>query len=299
MSSIHTRSLALAGSLFTSLLLVIGCSSDDSTSGATGGTGGSTGGAAGSGGATGGTGGSTGGAAGSGGATGGAAGASGGAGGAWACVGHVQFPQAPAATLDITRRFYHFSKTYGDPADYGPFEGATVDACAKGSDCSTPSDTSVTDAQGDAKLTLPTPGVGFEGYLRVHGTDIVPLDLYMLPPIADATSRFLATDWKPVVLLTSVWANFTQAKAGAAPDPTKGHVITSTMDCDGVFTSDVTVTVNGLTPQDSAAGDSVFVNVTPGAIDVVAKLGNGTQVAHLTGTVVAGEILALHFGPTP
>jgi hypothetical protein len=229
----------------------------------------------------------------------GGGGAGGGIPDVFACVGNVEYPQAPAATVDFTRAYYHFSAAYGDPGDLGPFEGVTVSACAVDTDCSTPLDSDVTDAMGEATVTLPTPGVGFEGYLLLTGTDVVPIRTYMLPPVADAESRWMKLDWKPVVLLTDVWANFALANQGGTIDPTKGHVIASVMDCESYFTDAVTVTLDGNPSDFASSGDSVFFNVNPGMVEIVAKLEDGTEVARLSYPVVAGEITAANFGPTP
>jgi hypothetical protein len=121
----------------------------------------------------------------------------------------------------------------------------------------------------------------------------------MLPPVADAESRWMKLDWKPVVLLTDVWANFALANQGGTIDPTKGHVIASVMDCESYFTDAVTVTLDGNPADFASSGDSVFFNVSPGTGEIVAKLEDGTEVARLSYPVVAGEITAANFGPTP
>ncbi len=223
-----------------------------------------------------------------------------GAGGAgpWSCVGHVVYPQAPAASLDVTRRFYHMPAKYGDPADGAPYAGATIDACDAQGDCAAPLDTAVTDANGDAALTLPTPGIGFEGYLRLTGPDVVPSVLYMLPPIADASSRYLASDWIPAVLTTTSLAGFASAQ-GVSIDASAGQVVGTIMDCDEAFSEVPVMTANGTTADTSGGGDSVFFNVEPGPVELVAKLADGTEVGRVTRTVAAGELLGVNFGPTP
>lgn len=240
----------------------------------------------------------SGGAGGSAGAAGSAAtGGTGGAAGPWGCVGKVVYPPAPAPTLDIWLRFYHAPAPH-DPASFAPFAGASIDACAKDSDCSTPLASSLTNPQGDANLSLPTVGVGFEGFLRAHSSAIVTTDLQFFPPIADASNRFLNADWQPILFLPSAWESFAKAFAGTSIDPTRGHVITTTIDCQGAFTPAVVVTVNGAAPAFAGQGDSVFFNLPPGPVEVKGALGDGTLVAQLSSQVTAGRITALHFGPT-
>lgn len=217
----------------------------------------------------------------------------------WACAGHVRYPAAPAATLDIERRFYHGGADYGDPLDYAPFEGLTVDVCPADGDCKTPSGTAVTDTDGIARLTLPTEGDGFEGYLCVTGTDVVPLDLHMLPPISDANSIYLSDSWSPVAITTGALLGLARMTGVTAIDPRKGHVIATTLDCRGQFTPWVTVTANGAQPAMSTDSDNLFLNVEPGPVEIVGGLFDGVEIGHVTRRLAAGHILAVNFGPTP
>jgi hypothetical protein len=230
-------------------------------------------------------------------------GGSGGGGGAptgpWACVGDVEYPQAPAASFEGTFHFWHLSASLGDPEDLAPFEGVIVDVCGEATDCATPLDTGVTDADGAVMLTLPTPGSGFAGYLRASGDNLVTMQQHILPPIFDATSPYLSTSARNVVFTTDSFANLADILAGVTVDPTKGHVITTTVDCDGVFSEAVDVTVNGVSPDDVLTSDSVWFNVEPGSIEIVGKLADGTEIARVVRTVTAGEVTSVMFGPTP
>lgn len=262
----------------------IGCG-DDTSDGGGGSGGGATGGA---------------GAMGGGGASGGG-GAGGASGGPFACVGEVVFPNAPAASLDISIRFFHLPQSLGDPADGAPAEGITVLACADGTDCSTPIDSATADATGAIALTLPTPGTGFAGYLRQSTADYVPVDMRFWPPIAAASSRWLQADFVPAAIPTAVFPEFVAAVAPTVIlDDAKGTVIATTIDCDGAFTTAVTVKLDGADPDVDANGDHVFFNVTPGSIELVTTLTeSGAEIARISGTVAAGEVSAFHYGPMP
>lgn len=207
----------------------------------------------------------------------------------WACIGSVVYPMAPAATLDIERSYYTPSSM--------PLEGATIDVCAKDSDCATPLDSAVTDAMGVAALTLPTQGVGFDGYFRGTGVDLMALNQWVLPPIGDATSLWLAEEQMPVLFSVAEFQAFASTR-GVTIEAGKGHVITTTLDCDGAF-GEAPVTLDGGNPELTAKYDSVFFNVAPGDHTLEASLPDGTVMGVVTVTVVADELAAVMFGPTP
>jgi hypothetical protein len=219
--------------------------------------------------------------------------------GPWGCVGHVVCPPAPNETVTATWRFFHLSDALGDPADGAPFEGATVDVCGEGSDCSAPLDTGTTDSTGEVTLALPTPDIGFEGYLRAHGTELMTITYHFAPPIAEASSRWLAPDQRFALVLNDIFADFAVLLADVIVDPTKGTVITTTADCDGSFTNAAAVTVDGASADWAGGGDSVHFNVEPGPFELVATLADGTEVARVGRSVAAGQLTAVHLSPMP
>lgn len=212
------------------------------------------------------------------------------------CVGSVTWPAAPAASLDAT--FRSFENPAAPVGDGLPFAGLEVDVCAHGSDCTTPLDTGTTDATGAVTLTLPTPGTGFDGFLRTTAAGHLPTQFVFYPPIATASSRWLAASHHKAVLSASdidalIGGGFTF-------DPAHAVVITTTTDCDGAFSDAVTVTLDGAVPSLVGGGDSVWPDVTPGTVHLFAQLRDtGEIIARIDATAVAGEITAVHFGPMP
>lgn len=212
------------------------------------------------------------------------------------CVGSVTWPAAPAASLDAT---FHSFENPGAPIGDGlPFAGLDVAACAAGSDCATPLDTGVTDATGAVTLTLPTPAQGFTGYLRATATGHLPTRMMFYPPIATAASRWLdASHHKAVLSGADIEALI---GGGFTYDAAHAVVIATTIDCGGVFSDAVTVTLDGQPPTFAESGDSVWPDVTPGTVHLVAQLrATGQIIARIDAEAVAGEITAVHFGPMP
>ncbi|MFO0708659.1 MAG: hypothetical protein U0353_02410 [Sandaracinus sp.] len=211
-----------------------------------------------------------------------------------ACVGSVTWSDAPAATLDAT--FQSFQNPATPIGDGMPFEGLVVDVCGAGTDCSAPLDTGTTDAAGSVTLTLPTPGFGFTGYLRSTAADHLPTRMIFYPPIATAESRWLASTHHKWVLSGD---DLEQMVTGYTYSPTLATVIATTTDCAGAFSEAVDVTLDGA-PAANDSGDSLWLDVTPGPVHLVAHLrSTGEILARIDAQAVAGEITAVHFGPMP
>ena len=211
------------------------------------------------------------------------------------CVGAVTWPDAPAASLEAT--FRSFENPAAPIGDGRPFEGLEVTVCAAGSDCASPLDTGVTDATGAVTLTLPTPGPGFTGYLRATAAGHLPTRMTFSPPIATSDSRWLqATHHKSVLSASDLEA---YVGSGFTYDPTRATLIATTTDCTGLFSAAVDVALDGA-PAPGHGGDTVWVDVTPGTVHLVATLhATGEIIAEIDAEAVAGEITAVHFGPMP
>jgi hypothetical protein len=211
------------------------------------------------------------------------------------CAGSVTWPAAPAATLEAT--FRSFENPAAPIGDGSPFEGLDVAVCAAGSDCASPLDTGVTDATGAVTLTLPTPGQGFTGYLRMSTAEHLPTRLIFYPPIATAESRWLQPTHHKAVLSASDLEAY--VGSGFTYEPTRATIIATTTDCTGLFSAAVDVALDG-SPMLGHGGDTVWVDVTPGTVHLVATLhATGEIIAEIDAEAVAGEITAVHFGPMP
>ena len=99
------------------------------------------------------------------------------------CVGH-EWSNAPGDSVEAEWTFYQYEPGGSSP----PFEGLLVEVCGNGTDCSTPLDSGIADVDGRVAVTLPTPGRGFDGYLRASSAGFVTLQLLFWPPIADQDS---------------------------------------------------------------------------------------------------------------
>ncbi len=211
---------------------------------------------------------------------------------AFACVGSVTWPAAPAASAAVRiQTFEHYTGR-------SPFSGLTVDACAAVDGCAAPLATGTTDATGAVSITLPTPGQGFAGYIHVASSDVIPIYWTSRPPIADSSSRWLHNDL--VVFTPAEFTALALSLAGITVDPTKGHLIATTIDCTGALTTALQVIANGSAPANSLQSDSAWFNLAPGSVEVVAKLkSSGEVVGRVNATIAAGTVTAVHFGPTP
>jgi len=211
------------------------------------------------------------------------------------CVGSVSWPDAPAASLDAT--FQSFQDADPPDGDGMAIDGLAVAVCAAASDCASPLDTGTTDATGAVTLTLPTPGQGFTGYLRATATGRLPLRMSFFPPIATSESRWLAASHRKTVFTAAQLESL--VGGGYTHDPARAVVIATTTDCMGNFSDAVDVSLGG-TAAVNAGGDSLWVDVAPGTVELVATLrSTGEEIARMNVQAVAGEITAVHFGPMP
>lgn len=214
------------------------------------------------------------------------------------CVGSVTWPTATGPSIEAT--FRSFTRWAPSGPD-GPFAGLEVALCAAGGDCESPLDTGTTDASGAVTLTMPTPGHGFAGYLHASAADHVSMRMEFFPPISTVDSRWLGADHYKAVL-TGADIESIVADPGYTYDPARGVVVATIIDCAGEFDvfGEVDVSANGVAGAVHEAGDTVFVDVEPGDIEIVAVLGTtGEEIARIDSRVSAGEITAIHFGPMP
>lgn len=212
----------------------------------------------------------------------------------FACIGRVVWPLAPAPTLAVSIRFYWPGAWLGG-MDHTGFAGLLVNVCAADTDCT---DSALTDALGDAHLTLPTPGTGFDGYLYATAPGRIPMRVWLYPPIADASNRWLDPAHQKAVLSAM---NVELLHGGAwTYDASRATVIATTINCAGELTDAPFVTLDGVAPPFARAGDSVWFDVSPGTRELLATLPDtGEEIARIAVQARAGEIAALNFGPMP
>lgn len=173
-----------------------------------------------------------------------------------------------------------------------------VDVCESPPGCSTPFDTATTNTYGDVTLTIPTPGKGFAGALRLSAPGFITLYYSVYPPAIDASNPWYPDpNHEQVIYSPETFRN----RFVVEYDSTKSSITVGTADCNGIYSGDVRVTIDdGQPPTVGATSSTFFLNVAPGPHRVVAALAaTGQELAAVDVIVPQGEMVAVHLGPIP
>lgn len=151
----------------------------------------------------------------------------------WACVGHQPALGNAPSTITITAQITNFLT--GDPVP-----GLSLEVCKSPRDptCAGPIGPFTSDAQGLAKLTIPTSQAGFDGYVRVTGKVQVAGDggthTESIVPYLWYFSRPLVADGKyPLAIFSTSGFGVILGALGATPDPKRGHLSVEVDNCLG------------------------------------------------------------------
>ena len=218
----------------------------------------------------------------------------------WGCVGKVE-PLPAGKTYTLTTRIL-------DLITNQPAPGITIKLCNKyDAPCATPLPLAKNTPEDDGRVTVDLPS-DVEAYLDVQGGDYYP-QLIFFEHLAQPTNEV-------VYAVSSAAVASLAATAGVTLDPAKGILLVRTTDCQleptagasvTVFPSDqetrfytVNKTTNPNASQTDSAGDSGFINVTPGTAIVTATIGPmGKQYGKVSTLVRAGTMTAQILRPTP
>lgn len=218
------------------------------------------------------------------------------------CLANTTLPDAPAPSFEASLRFYQINPDWDPLTNVGtlrlPIEGLVVDVCESPPDCPAPYDTGVTDALGDVTLTIPTPGKGFPGALRLSAPGFITLYYVVYPPVRDAQDPWYAN----VDHMQPIYTPATLAQRLAVLyDPTKSSITVGTADCVSLYDDAVSVTIDDGQAPTLGTGSSVFfLNIEPGTHRVDAVLvPTGQPLASVDVIVPQGEMAAVHLGPIP
>jgi hypothetical protein len=232
----------------------------------------------------------------------------------WSCVGHVVVPVATQDTVQATLKVVLAS------SQSTPVAGLDVVGCSiEDYDCSDPvTPVAVTDADGDAVLTLPTVAQKgrsqFLGYLLitdpagVYGTALG----FSVPP----TSQNDAT--QTIIAYTPAGEQLVVTSLGLTYDPTKSALVVTAVDCANqpasgvtfqVETGDASVpvfyTVDGIPSQSAtrtdSSGTAIAAYFSPGLPATVTArsitLGEVVATAQIFGH--PGAVSLVRLAPTP
>lgn len=201
----------------------------------------------------------------------------------WGCAGAYTVPRPEESQAVLT---LHLVDSVSDKVA----PGVNVSACRRDdSTCTAPIAASVSDANGDVVLSVPTGATGFDGLLVASGAHVAPmLFSWSWPIFHDLTrSNFSVVPPEGAAL-------FTSAVAGPTIDAARGHIAFDMSDCNqnsGVGLR-ITLSADGkiyyfekgwpssTRSSTTADGMAVALNVVPG--DVTA-----TFIDEQTGNVVA------------
>ena len=233
----------------------------------------------------------------------------------WTCLGQVEWEPSPTetVTIEIDLRDLPTTEAFS----------ASVDACAREDvACASPLDSARTvpysmpwyDVPTSyARLTIPTPGVGFDGFLRVT-PDEVSVETYVwpLPPVHEGLFPWSG----PYETYSAEALRETAAQAGIALDMSRAHVMVLRSACGylgthgGNGTYEIEVTLDGRAPDPipeevrGCTGNATcvewFFDVEPGPVSVEARLHFSEElVGRVDAHVWAGGLTYLIVGPTP
>jgi hypothetical protein len=230
----------------------------------------------------------------------------------WACVGHIQWQETSFLSLHLTVQLVDYNFMMG-----GAESGVTVSMCT-GSDatCQRPVDREATDSQGYVTLTDPVIGdqnLGLDGFLDVSAADLYPTHFYWGFPLT-AIHGLIAF---PLPVVSQVdWSQTWNGLGPLAPDPALGVILAVPLDCFGSLAPGVTLAIAGsdavplylsganvINPSGTMAasnGIGVFIDVPPGAIDVIATpAGFAHPSSRVSVSVQAGILTVVGLAPTP
>jgi hypothetical protein len=228
----------------------------------------------------------------------------------WAC--EKDTPPVPTKT-SLTLTIHGFSLMSNPPM---ALEGLKIGVCPPFSTCDTAQNTTMTDAMGNATLTLPIDSTGFSGPLKFEAKGHATLLWYFAHP---KTEDFSLT---PLMIPTASVDGLVMS-LGLTVDPTKGHITFSVTSCpapdpDGgalvptpqgnvavaVDPKDPGSSVFYATPNNSFVssatqpatldnGHGAIWNLTPGSYKVVATpLGASMPAVQLPGVLVKSGIVS-------
>lgn len=229
----------------------------------------------------------------------------------WACLdGPVAWPDPinANATFDLT--FIDVDGAVEGP----PLNGATIDACPAGDPtCATPDSTATTAGLGRAQLTVPTPGVGWHGFVRVTSAGHMPTHVFLSHSIWHNAAWWSGPWAVPETADLETWAG--SLSPAITLDASRGHAMMLTADCcylervggapagcERSDTDELSVTIDGVEPDASAPGEYfyAFFNLEPGPAIVEARLrSTGDVVGRQEIFIVAGGFSEGVIGPTP
>ena len=239
----------------------------------------------------------------------------------WSCVGAVEWPLATTPMADIT---FDIKRITGFTAegwvwatiDEGMVPvGLRLDACPKGDiACPEPLDTAIVGSSVYVTLTVPTPGLGFDGFFRFTSDATVASYSFLIPPVQEAepldgglgTPNHLGS-WGRAVFAPEVLEQMA-AVAGVTLDPEKGRINVKAMNCqylrpyegDGEVSTELEVTIDGRPPDLTVEYRSLFLNIDPGPVTIEARLPWSHElVGRVDVVVVAGAYTLALLGPTP
>jgi hypothetical protein len=220
----------------------------------------------------------------------------------WGCLGEYSWSSTSAKSVSLD--LHVFEARAGDLGS-----DITIKVCAaEDLTCQSPAvkNPSVTDENGDVKLTLPTPLRAFRGYLDLVGESWYPTLIHFSSPIARDSVQSIG-------IINDLNVRLSIAAAMVEPDDTRGLLQIRMFGCAGVGMRGVSFTASqaddksrtwyydGQTPQfDLKAttdfGNGGIINVPQGINQIVAKLGNKV-VARTTVPVRAGHMTIVVLSP--
>jgi hypothetical protein len=229
----------------------------------------------------------------------------------WSCIGNVSWKSPKSADVTLTVDIkYNIS---GQPAD-----GIQVAVCGVSDDlCRTPRASGASDEAGHVAQLMFTnsnslvPHAGFEGYLSLTGTDIVPARWYWGFPLTE--ERYDLNDGPVIKHGLSVLRRDDSISSLLLSHPEeRGAIVASTLDCQAGPAAGVVIDIEphdpnvrigygfstGLTETDSMA--LAFISDVPaGRIDVIAvPTSAGAVSSRQTVVVSAGALTFVSMTPT-
>ncbi|MEW5854416.1 MAG: hypothetical protein AB2A00_36915 [Myxococcota bacterium] len=222
--------------------------------------------------------------------------------GPFACVGSVQ-PVVPSMPTVV--KLFEF-KDFGTG---NALQGVNVKLCPVEDDaCASPVDEGTTNEEGKVGLTIPVGTEGYQGYLELTSSQIMPTLYFNNRPWVDNAGFSLE-------LLSPQSVATINALIGAELDPTRGHVGFNVYDCDNEGASGVSASVdtsdenstqsyvsNGFpttsTQQTDSSGKGGWANLPTGraTISYVQNASSVTVIQHRV-LVKAGYFVAVSSRP--
>jgi hypothetical protein len=232
----------------------------------------------------------------------------------WGCLTEMTSqPPAKTARAQVTVRACNFVSSNCS----APAIGLTAALCDKAdARCANPISTDITDANGTFEFEVDTSGGhGFDGYLEVSALDesYVPARLSFNPAIRKTPRQPLVLPLVPASALSSILS----AAGADEPDPDRGFVFVTALDCVGKPASRVSVSVdrpaddasvlyvdegvlNAAARDTDVSGLAAISNVAPGSVTVMAYESSamGERIGEVSVEVVAKTITYTSLGPS-